>query len=124
MYVLSNLVISVAKILSMILNFFYFLIIARAILSWVNPDPYNPIVQFLFRTTEPLLAPIRRRMPATSAIDFSPLILFVIILFLQSFLVATLMDFGYSIRQNRSRQIRTIPYETTQELFPSEPVVR
>jgi YggT family protein len=67
-------------------------IVGRAIISWVNPDPYNPIVRFLHDVTEPLLSRIRRFVPFTSTagMDFSPIILILMVLFLQSFLVPTL----------------------------------
>ncbi|MCA9406794.1 MAG: YggT family protein [Candidatus Omnitrophica bacterium] len=68
-----------------VLSMLYILIIARALVSWVSPDPYNPIVQFLYRTTEPLLAPFRRFLPRT-AIDISPILAILTIMFLQIFL--------------------------------------
>ena len=66
-------------------------VIARAVLSWVNPDPYNPIVRFIYNITEPVLGRIRRMVPLQfGGIDFSPIIVFLAIIFLQQFLVATL----------------------------------
>lgn len=97
MFVLSNLLISLAKIIQLVLPVLYWLILIRALISWVNPDPLNPIVQFLYRVTEPILEPIRRRLPVM-AIDISPIIAFVVIYFLNSFLVATLFDIGFRIR--------------------------
>ena len=97
MFVLGNLIIAVAKIIHIVLNIYMWIIIARAILSWVNPDPHNQIVQFLYRATEPVLAPIRRILPPM-AIDVSPIIAFLIIMFLQSFLVKTLIDIAISMR--------------------------
>lgn len=98
MFVLSNLLIALANILNIIFTIIYWLIIIRAIISWVSPDPYNPIVQFLYRTTDPILEPIRRLLPMGmrfSAIDFSPLIAILLIIFLKSFLVRTLIDIAY-----------------------------
>jgi YggT family protein len=67
------------------------IIVARAILSWVNPDPYNPIVRFLYGATEPVLLTIRRRLPINfGGIDFSPMIVILAIVFLDNFLVNTL----------------------------------
>ncbi|HUH67132.1 MAG TPA: YggT family protein, partial [Syntrophales bacterium] len=63
MFVLGNFIIAVAKIIGIILDIYMWIIIARAIISWVNPDPYNKIVQFLYRATEPVLAPVRRLIP-------------------------------------------------------------
>ena len=94
MFVFGNLIISFAKIIDIILTMAYWLILIRALISWVNPDPFNPIVQFLYRTTDPILNPIRSRLPFMP-IDISPIIAFLAILFLRSFLVATLMEIGY-----------------------------
>ncbi|MFC1804690.1 YggT family protein [Candidatus Omnitrophota bacterium] len=91
MFVLSNLLITLAKILDIALTILYWLILIRALLSWVSPDPYNPIVQFLYKVTEPVLYPIRKIMPAgfNIGIDISPIIAFLAIIFLKSFLVST-----------------------------------
>jgi YggT family protein len=75
------------------------LIIIRALLSWVNPDPWNPIVQFINRVTEPILAPIRRRVPSwRMGIDLSPLVAILAIYFVQWFLVGTLRDMAWRMR--------------------------
>ncbi len=97
MFVLSNFLIALANIVDIVLTIFYWLILIRAILSWVNPDPFNPIVQFLYRTTEPVLEPIRRIFPPMG-LDFSPIIAFLAIIFLRKFLVATLIDISYRMR--------------------------
>jgi YggT family protein len=69
------------------------IIIAQAVLSWVNPDPYNPIVRFIRQVTEPVLYEIRRRIPTVfGGIDFSPLIVLLAIIFLQEFLVKSLIE--------------------------------
>ncbi len=98
MFVFGNFVISLANVVDIILTIFYWLILIRALISWVSPDPYNPIVQFLYRLTEPILYPIRSLMPHM-AIDISPIIAFLFIMFLKSFLVRTLMDIGYRVGQ-------------------------
>ena len=100
MFMLSNFLSATAGILDIILTVLYWLIIVRALVSWVNPDPFNPIVQFLYNATEPLLAPIRRVLPFTMrvGIDISPLIAFLLIYFLRSFLVSTLADVAYRTR--------------------------
>jgi YggT family protein len=73
-------------------------IIARAILSWVSPDPYNPIVRFLYNVTEPVLYAIRRRVPVFfGGIDFSPMIVILAIYFLDSFLVPSLAGLALRI---------------------------
>jgi len=82
------------------LGILYWLILIRALISWVNPDPYNPIVQFLEKCTEPILAPIRRILPAglRFGIDISPVIAFLAIMFIRSFLVSTLFDLAVRLR--------------------------
>ena len=97
MFVFSNFFISLARLLDLGLQIYSWLIVVRALLSWVSPDPFNPIVQFLQRATEPVLAPIRRFLPSM-AIDISPIIAYFIIVFLRSFLVQTLFDIGFAMR--------------------------
>ena len=97
MFVAGNFVLAFARLLDVIFAIFYWLILIRALISWVNPDPFNPIVQFLQRATDPILNPIRKILPP-SGIDFSPIVAFLLLIFLRSFLVATLMDLGYRLR--------------------------
>ena len=100
MFVLGNLLIAIAKILDTVLTILYWLILIRALISWVNPDPFNPIVHFLEKTTEPILYPIRKILPTglRFGIDISPIIAFLAILFLKSFLVRTLLDLAIRFR--------------------------
>ena len=100
MFVLSNLLAAIAALLNVILTIFYWLILIRALISWVNPDPYNPIVKFLYKATEPILCPIRRMMPMRFGIgiDLSPIIAFLVLIFLRSFLVKTLLDISFRLR--------------------------
>lgn len=98
MFVLANFIYALANVLDMVLNIYLWIVFARAILSWVNPDPYNPIVQFLIRVTEPVLYPIRRAIGYGMGIDFSPLIVIFAIYFLRSFLVRTLFDIALRLR--------------------------
>jgi len=99
MFVIGNLVAAIAQILDMVLTAYLWIIIIRALISWVNPDPWNPIVQFLHRVTEPVLAPIRRRLPTwRTGIDLSPLVAILAIYFAQWFVVATLRDIARSLR--------------------------
>jgi len=71
-------------------------IIIAALISWVNPDPYNPIVRFLHAVTEPVFRPIRRLVGyRLGPIDISPIIVILAIIFIQSFLVRTLIKVGY-----------------------------
>lgn len=93
MYVWTNFLSAVAEIIDIVLTFYMYIIIARALISWVNPDPYNPIVQFLYRVTEPVLNPLRRLVPVWKlGIDLSPMIALLIIFFLKRFLIPTLMQ--------------------------------
>jgi YggT family protein len=98
MFVVSNLVMTIARLLEIVLEVYFWIIIVRALLSWVNPDRYNPIVQFLYRVTEPVLRPIRRRLPMEMGLDFSPLIVILAIKVLQWFLVDSLRDLAVSLR--------------------------
>jgi|CXWL01.1.fsa_nt_gi YggT family protein len=97
MFVVSNLVTAIAQGVDAFLGFMSLLIIIRALISWVNPDPYNPIVQFLTRATDPILNPIRRLLPVMP-IDISPILAYFLIGLVKSFLVRTLMDVAYSLR--------------------------
>lgn len=95
MLVVSNFFMTLANIIDFILMAYMWIIIGRAIISWVNADPYNPIVRFLYEATEPVLSRIRKMLPVSvGGIDFSPMILIVVIMFLQSFVVTTLKQFA------------------------------
>jgi YggT family protein len=95
MIALRHLLEALATVLGWALDIYMWLIIARAILSWVNPDPYNPIVRFLYRVTEPVLSALRRRLPLMAGgLDLSPLVVMAVILFLKIFLVQTLLDYA------------------------------
>ncbi len=99
MFLLGNLLEAVALVLGMVLQLFMWIVVIRAFISWVNPDPYNPIVQFLNKVTEPVLFPIRKALPMSGlGIDFSPIIVFLIIIFMQTFLVQTLIEFSRMLR--------------------------
>lgn len=94
MFVAGNLLEGLAHVLDWVLTLYMYVIIARALISWVNPDPWNPIVQFLQRVTEPVLYPIRKRMGGGMGIDLSPIIAILIIVFLQYALVRSLFEMG------------------------------
>ena len=99
MFVFSNLVLALARLLELVLWAYFWIIIARAVLSWVSPDPFNPIMRFLYRVTEPLLRPLRRRLPTFQmGLDLSPMIVILAIYFLQVFLVESLRDLAVSLR--------------------------
>lgn len=93
MFIIGNFLAAVAKIVDIGLTLYMWVIIGRAVISWVNPDPYNPIVRFLTSVTEPVLYPVRRRLPISlGGIDFSPIIVILAIIFVQSFLVRSLAE--------------------------------
>jgi YggT family protein len=99
MFVFGNFFAAIALVLHYALWLYMWVIIARAVISWVSPDPYNPIVQFLYRATEPVLEPIRRKLPGGGfGIDFSPLIVILVIYFLDQFLVASLQGIAVRLR--------------------------
>ncbi|OGK96718.1 MAG: hypothetical protein A3I14_18655 [Candidatus Rokubacteria bacterium RIFCSPLOWO2_02_FULL_73_56] len=99
MFLLSNLVLALARLVNLVLIAYMWIVIARAIVSWVSPDPYNPIVRFLYRVTEPVLRPIRHRLPTVGmGLDLSPLVVILAIYFLQWFLVESLRDLAVSLR--------------------------
>ncbi|HNX80943.1 MAG TPA: YggT family protein [Candidatus Omnitrophota bacterium] len=100
MFILANFITAFAGIVNVVLTALYWLVLIRALLSWVNPDPFNPLVQFLNAVTEPILYPIRKLLPFSlkMSIDISPVIAFLLILFLQSFLVQTLHELAMRLK--------------------------
>lgn len=98
MFVIANFLLALAKIADILLTIYMYILIARAIISWVNPDPYNPIVNFLYRSTEPLLSRVRRMLPDLGGLDISPIIIIIAIYFLQKFAVNSIYDLGYRLK--------------------------
>ncbi len=99
MFVLANLIMAIAKILSVVLSIYMWVIIIRAVISWVNPDPFNPIVRTLYQVTEPVLWRIRRLLPLQfGGFDFSPILVILAIIFLQQFLVNSLIELALYIK--------------------------
>lgn len=92
MFVAGNILLGLATVADWLLTIYMWVIIIRAVISWVNPDPWNPIVQFLDRATEPVLAPIRRMMGWRMGIDLSPLIAIGIIIFVKIAVVQSLHE--------------------------------
>jgi len=98
MFVLSNFIVALAKVVDIILTVYMWIIIFRAVVSWVDADPYNKIVIFLYRVTEPVLRPVRRIIPLRNiGIDFSPVVVILVILFLQYFLVETIIQLARNL---------------------------
>jgi YggT family protein len=99
MFVLANLLSALAGVLDLVLGLYFWIIVLRAILSWVRPDPYHPLVRLLHSLTEPVLAPLRRLLPGGRVgLDLSPLLALLLLYFLRSFLVQTLFDLARRMR--------------------------
>lgn len=96
--VLANFLNATAQVLKIGLNIYMWVIIIRALLSWVNPDPYNPVVRFLYNVTEPVLYRVRRVIPSMGGIDLSPIIVIFVIIFFQAFVVRTLFDIALKLK--------------------------
>ena len=98
MYFVGYFIMAVANVLHSVLFFYMWIISARAVLSWVSPDPYNPIVRFIYKVTEPVMYQVRSRLPVSfGGIDFAPVVVILIIYFLQIFVVNSLMRFSQSL---------------------------
>jgi len=98
MYIIGYFIMAVAKVLDIALMAFMWIVIARAVLSWVNPDPFNPIVRFIQNVTEPVLYQIRSRIPVNfGGMDLSPIVVFVGIVFIRTFIVNSLNQMALSL---------------------------
>ena len=85
-------ILALARLIHLAISLYVWVIIARALLSWVNPDPFNPIVRFLYRATEPVLRPVRRRLsPYAVGIDFSPIVVILALEVIDQFLLPQLV---------------------------------
>ena len=99
MFVLGNFFSALAQVLDTVITIFWWLIVVRALISWVNPDPNNGLVIFLVRVTEPVLAPFRRILPAWNiGLDLSPLIAILFLMFVRYFLVQSLFTLAYRLQ--------------------------
>ena len=116
MFIVGDLIVAVAKILDIVLEFYKWIVIIAAVISWVNPDPYNPIVRFLHTVTEPAFRPIRRIIGyRLGPIDISPLIVILVIIFTQLFLIKSLIKLGYKLEV---ADMRITPIDIQQKQFP------
>ena len=98
MFVFGNIIIGIAEVLDWVLVVCMWTIAIRALISWVNPDPYNPIVRMLERLTEPVLRPLRKLAPPYKiGIDLSPILAFLAIMFLRIAVVNSLLRIGRSM---------------------------
>lgn len=99
MFVLGNFFKALAIVLNTVIPWLYWLIIIRAVISWFNPDPYNFLVQLLYKLTEPILYPFRRIIPMYNiGIDISPILAILALIFLRYFLVSSLYQLGSMLR--------------------------
>jgi len=95
MFVINYFVMALANLVNLVIVAYIWIIIARSIISWVSPGPYNPVVRFLYRVTEPVLRPVRERLPISQmGLDFSPMIVILVLYFLKEFLVPVLYRFA------------------------------
>lgn len=100
MFIVANLLLILANVLDFMLTLYMWVVIIAAIMSWVSPDPYNPIVRVLRALTEPVLRPIRRLIGSRlGPIDISPLIVILAIIFTQKFLIRSLIEFAYKLKR-------------------------
>ena len=98
MFIIANFFEAVAVVLNYALTFYMWIVIAGAVLSWVSPDPNNPIVRFINRATEPAFYQIRKRLPVNlGGIDISPIVVILAIYFLQVFVVGSLHGLARTI---------------------------
>ena len=111
MFIVGNFLAATASVLHMLLSAYMWIIIIRAVISWVDPDPYNPIVRFLYAATDPVLYRVRRWLPVyfsgidfspgqllgsvSGELDFSPILVIAAIIFLQAFLVQSMLELSY-----------------------------
>jgi len=100
MFVLSNFVSALAEIFNSLLSIYSWVVLIAVLVSWVRPDPYHPIVQVLRSATEPVFDWVRRHIPfaVLGAVDLSPLLVFFLIRFMQTFLVRSLQELSYYLR--------------------------
>ncbi len=93
----GNVLRAVAEVADIVLSVYIWLIVARAILSWVNPDPFNPIVRFLYSATEPVLGFARRYIPPLGTVDIGPIVVLLIIVFLKRAVVDSLIQLAVNL---------------------------
>lgn len=99
MLLIANLILAIGNILDMVLLAYMWIVIISALISWVNPDPYNPIVRFLYGITEPVLRRVRKVIGfRTGPIDLSPMIVILAIMFIRYFLIQSLIEFAYKLK--------------------------
>jgi YggT family protein len=99
MFIFANFIIAVDGILKVLLDGYMWIVIISALISWVNPDPYNPIVRFLHAVTEPVFRPIRRIIGyRLGPIDISPMVVILGIMFVKYFIIQSLIEVAYKLK--------------------------
>jgi YggT family protein len=99
MFILSNFLVALAQVFDYVLWAYSWILLGRVVISWFNADYQNPIVRFLYATTEPVLEPVRRRLPLIAGgLDLSPFVVWFVVLFLQRFLVRSLYELAFALR--------------------------
>jgi len=100
MFIVGNFIQAVALVLDRLLQVYSYVVLIAVLVSWVSPDPYNPVIRFLRAATEPVFGWVRRRLPFTvvGMLDLSPIAVFFFIWFLRMFLVSSLIDLGIRLR--------------------------
>lgn len=101
MAILGNIFIALAKVISLIVGIYTFIVAGAVIVSWVRADPYNPIVNFLHQLTEPVFSKCRRFLPSIlyrTGIDWTPMLVIIILIFLETIVSGTLRDIGMNLR--------------------------
>jgi len=97
MFIIQNILLTLAPLIASLLGLYKLLVIIRILISWVSPDPHNPIVQVLRRITDPFLEKFRRLLPPIGGIDFTPIFAIYVIHFFQGFIPRTLIDIAYRL---------------------------
>ena len=98
MFLFANLLVAVAQILDYVLWAYTWILLGRVVISYINADPNNPLIRFIHGATEPVLARLRAKLPLTSGgFDFSPIVVWLVVIFLQRFLVRSLYDLAQAI---------------------------
>ena len=98
MFVMGNLISALAQLINTVLTIYTWVLIIRVLITWVSPDPFNPVVQFLARATDPVLEPLRRIIPPIGFLDITPIIALLLLQAVQHFLVRTLVDLSLRLR--------------------------
>ena len=97
MFILGNFLIAIGRVLHIVIYFFYFVIIIAAVLSWLRPNPYHPVINIIYRLSDIIVNPIRRFVPPLGFVDISPFITLLILYFIDLFIVRSIIQLGYMI---------------------------